>query len=289
MPVLTDDFTYVLTSTGVVLNPTALTSPFVDITKVKGLDSADLRTTERDHEGVDGGFIDAYYEKMRVIVLEGQLYCNDYLLVESYLDSLKSNWGPVRLPIPFYFKKPGVSERLILVKPLGVKYDVDELRRLGCCAVQFMAQAEDPRVYTSDGIVEAAIPQGAASVTGFGFPLGFPFGFGAPVTPATFNAANLGNRSTPAVIKIPGPVTNPRIYNDTVSKGLEFTIDLASGEFLEIDLYYKTVKLNGTVSRRSALINPTWFLLEPGDNFLRYQADTTGNPSALITYRHAWR
>lgn len=289
MAVLTEDFTYQLTSTGILLNPQYPTPPFVDITKATGFDSAELRTTERDHEGVDGGFLDAFYEKMRTVTLEGQLYCNDYLVVESYLDSLKSNWSPVATPIPLYFKKPGVSERLIFVKPLGVRYDVDELRRSGRAAIQFVAQAEDPRVYTAEAIVEAQIAQTTAAVTGFGFNLSFNFGFGGSVTPTVYNAYNEGNRSTPAVIKIPGPVTRPRIYNDSVGGVLDFQTEIATGDYLLVDTYYRTVKLNGTISRRGTLTDPDWFLLQPGDNYMRYQADTTGNPAALITYRHAWR
>jgi hypothetical protein len=44
---LTEDLTFKLTDTGVVLN-SSVVQPFVDITKVTGLDSAPYRTTERD-------------------------------------------------------------------------------------------------------------------------------------------------------------------------------------------------------------------------------------------------
>jgi hypothetical protein len=56
-----------------------------------------------------------------------------------------------------------------------------------------------------------------------------------------------------------------------------------------IDLYNRTVRLNGTASRRNTLINPDWFMLSPGDNIIRYRADSSGNPDASISYRNAWR
>jgi tail protein len=288
MAVLSDDFSWVLSATGVVLNPTNPTPPFIDITEVTGYDSAELRTTERDHEGVDGGFLDALFEKMRTVTLEGQLIVNDYSTVESYLDTLKSNWGPVATPIPLYHKLPGVAERVLFVKPLGVKYNINQLRRTGATDVQLMAQAEDPRIYSSDAFT-FPINQGIAATTGIGFDLGFNMDFGTVVAPTSTNAGNPGNRSTPWIINIPGPVTTPRIYNDTTGDVLEFQITLGATDYLTIDSYYRTVKLNGTASRRSSLTNPNWFFLQPGDNFLRYQADTSGNPAATITYRPAWR
>jgi phage-related protein len=133
------------------------------------------------------------------------------------------------------------------------------------------------------------ISQGIAITTGFSFSLGFPFGYGAPVDPNQTNVFNSGNRPAPAVITIPGPVTDPIIYNDTTSQELAFQIDVASGDSLTIDLAYRTVKLNGTASRCAALLAPDWFMLESGDNYMRYRASTGGGSPATIAFRNAWR
>ena len=282
-----DDFSYRLGDTGVVLNPTTPTLPFCDITKIKGLDSAELRITERDHEGVDGGFLDAYFEKMRTLTLEGQVITNG-VGTESYLDTLKSNWSPQRASIPLYFKHPEVDERLIMVKPLGVRYDVDELRRVGSTDVQFMCQAEDPRVYSSEEFSVDLVTSLVGSSGGAEFPMGFPMGFGAAVAPVTTNVYNGGNRPTTGIITLVGPLSNPIIYNDTTGEALAFTITLGATDFLVIDLYYRTVKLNGVSSRRGTMTRWEWFLFAPGDNTLRYQASGTPGP-ANVTYRYAWR
>src|SRR5881392_2280689 len=96
-----DTYTFQYRDNGVILNsdPVDPTDPFVDIIKVTGLDSAEYRSTERDREGQDGGFADAEFEKMRTIVLEGTVYCPTDV-IESYLDSLKGNYGPVKQPEP---------------------------------------------------------------------------------------------------------------------------------------------------------------------------------------------
>jgi hypothetical protein len=286
-----DAFSYKLGDTGTVLNPNDTSVlPFVDITKVSGLDSPEFRTTERDHEGTDGGFLDAEFEKMRTLTLEGQVIGGSDA-VEALLDQLKANWAPRRTSIPFYYSHPGASDRVIFVKPLGVRFDYDTLRRIGSCDVQFMCQAEDPRIY--DAVLQTLnLAQGAAITTGIAFSLDLAapgFSFGAAADPNQTNVYNGGNRPSPAVITIPGPVTNPIIYNDTTSNVLQFQIDVAGGDSLVIDLAYRTVKLNGSVSRRATLLAPDWFLLQPGDNFLRYRANTVGGTAATVAFRNAWR
>src|SRR4051794_20897827 len=85
---------------GIPLNTTAQI-PFVDIESVKGLDSGDLRTTTKDHEGTDGGFVDTKYETLRTVVIEGTVYC-DPTQFETYMEALKANFGPTDISMPFY-------------------------------------------------------------------------------------------------------------------------------------------------------------------------------------------
>lgn len=282
-----DTFSYQLGDTGTILNPDDQTLPFVDITDVDGLDSPEFRSTERDHEGTDGGFLDAEFEKMRTIVLSGQVI-GDVATVETFMDQLKYDWAPRRSTIPLRFAHPGVAQRVVFVKPLGVRYSVNQLRRTGCTDVQFTCQAEDPRIY-DDAVITQQLVIGLPITTGFAFSLSFDFGFGAPVSPEGVTINNYGNRPAPGVITIPGPVTDPVIYNDTYSHTLSFDIDVATGDWLEVDLGNHTVKLNGSVSRRGALLEPDWFLLEPGENFIRYRAGAGGTNPASIAYRNAWR
>lgn len=283
-----DTFSYQLGDTGTILNPNDTSVlPFVDIRNVSGLDTPEYRTSERDHEGTDGGFLDAEFEKMRTITLEGQVI-GDVSTVETFLDKLKGEWAPRRTTVPFNFAHPGVAQRTIFVKPIGVRYDVTTLRNTGCADIQFMAQAEDPRIYDS-ALQTVQLATGIPISTGIGFPLDFPFGFGDVVSPDGTTVTNGGNRPAPATITLFGPVTNPVIYNDTTSDTLAFTIDVGASDYLVIDLGAKTVKLNGSASRRGTLLNPNWFLLEPGDNFIRYRATAGGATPASIAFRNAWR
>lgn len=287
---LTEDLTFRLGDTGVILNTDSTAFPFVDIDEVRGFDSAPFRTTQRDHEGDDGGYIDAEFERGRDIILNGTIYANTDTM-ETYLDALKSNWAPSSALIPLYLKAPGVAERFLYVKPLGLNYNWNNLRRTGRAEVQFGAFAEDPRVYETV-LQSSSVQLGATIFTGFGFNLGFSFGFGGlSFLNDAVTVTNTGNRPTPPLLTINGPVTNPRIINETLSKEMVFTpITLAGGETLVIDPKNKTVKLNGTTNRRNTLVAPTWFYLAVGDNTLRYRAESSDPTSFLtIDFRPAWR
>lgn len=286
---LTNNLTFQLSDTGVILNDDDVLGPFVDITRVSGLDNAPYRETKRDHEGVDGGFMDAEFETGRDITLEGTVYVPSGQSVESYLDSLKNNWEPSTSLVPLYLLPDSdVGTRLVFVKPLGCKYDWETARRIGATNVQFNAYAEDPRIYDITQ-TSVTLPLGAIVTTGFSFNLGFSFGFGSVSTNSDGQYLTVGgNRLTPPIFTISGPVTNPIIINDTTGNTMGFTINLLAGQTLVIDTQYRTVRLNGTTNRRSALTLPGWFMLQPGQNFIRFRA-SAGSGTLNVAYRNAWR
>jgi hypothetical protein len=287
MPDELAEYTFRLDDFGVVLNPNVSVPPFVDITDVVGLDSAEVRQTERDWEGNDGTFMDAEFEKGRGIVLTGTAYA-DPDGVELFMDQLKGNWAPSKTLVKFYFKGPGAVERMLLVKPLGLRYNWRTARRYGSTDIQFQCFAEDPRIYSSQEY-STSVNINTSGGVGFGFPFNFPFDFGTIVSGLGTNLFNEGNRDTPVVFSIPGPSTNPRIVNDSTGDEMAFTVTLQANETLVIDTKYKTVKLDGAFNRRSTLNFPTWFNLKPGTNIIRYLATSGAGGPMIATYRSAWR
>ncbi len=284
---LTEDFTFKLGDSGIILNTDSTGLPFFDLINLAGLDSAPYRETRRDHEGTDGGFMDAEFEKGRDVVLNGEVYA-DGEDMEDYLDDLKANFAPSTSLVPFYFKIPGIDERVIFVKPLGCRYDWDLIRRTGQAKMQLKMFAEDPRIYASTETT-ANIPFVAGSSLGLEFSFGFSFGFGGSSSTDGVIVNNAGNRATPPTFTINGPCETPSILDETYGHTLTFSISLAAGETLVIDTQYKTVKLNGSVNRRGSLIIADWFFLQPGDTFLRYNAITGTGSSVDVSFRSAWR
>jgi hypothetical protein len=281
MPVLSSDLTFQLGDTGVTLNTDSV-FPFVDITQVSGLDSAPFRTSQRDHEGTDGAFIDAEFETGRDLILTGTVYA-DPNTMESYLDQLVYNYQPSKVRIPFYFKAPGVGERVLFVKPLGCQYNWDALRRTGQANIQFSMFAEDPRKYSST-LQTGSMIQGSTVTTGRSYNKGYNFGYNTTIlVPDSTTVTNNGNREAPAIITITGPVVNPQIISDTAGKTLAFNITLSATDVLVIDLVNHTVVLNGTANRRSTLLAPNWFLLQPGVNILRFRAGALPTLGVVFT------
>jgi hypothetical protein len=284
---LTEELTFQLGDSGTILNTDSVSLPFVDITDVVGLDNAPYRETERDHEGTDGGFLDAEFEKGRPIVLVGEVFTESGSM-EAYLDQLKADFAPSRTLVPFYYKAPGVDERVLFVKPQGVAYDWETLRRTGRAKIKFKCFAEDPRIYNAS-LSEYTVDYSAGALVGFGFPLGFDFGFGGSTSTDTVTVTNTGNRPTPPTFIITGPVNTPIIRDETYNHVLQFDLTLAAGETLTVNNQYKTVTLNDGTNLRSALQEPDWFFLEQGDTSIRYTAyDGTGS-SMTVQFRSAYR
>jgi hypothetical protein len=285
---LTQDYTYQLGDAGVLLNSDLTLLPFVDIDTLSGMDSPNFRESQRDHEGVDGDFLDAEFETGRDIALSGTVYTdpND---PETYLDSLRFNFQPSRTLIPFYFKSPNKPERVLFVKPRGVRYDINSLRRTGLSAIQFLMHAEDPRIYTSL-LRQVVLSAGSTITLGRGYNKSYNYGYGTIVTvPDSFTVTNGGNRDAPALITITGPVTTPQIVSDTAGMTLTFNITLGVSDVLVIDLLNHTVVLNGSTNRRNTLLAPNWFLLKPGDNILRYRTAIGSVTTATVSWRDTWR
>lgn len=291
MTVLTEDLTWRLGDTGTILNTESTSNgTFVDIVSAKGYDSAPFRTTQRDHEGDDGGYMDAEFERGRDVLLRGTFY-GDSADMEVYLDQLKAEWAPSKTLIKLYHKAPGVAERHLLVKPLGLHYDWDTMRRTGCTDVEFSAFAEDPRIYEGDLITEQ-LGLGSSILIGFAFNYGYNLSYSGLTSVNDAITINVGgNRPTPPVLVINGPVINPQIINDTLGLTMNFRpIVINNGQTLVVDMKNKTVKFNGTVNQRNVLTAPNWFYLQPGANQLRFRATST-DPAAnvQIQYRPAWR
>lgn len=161
------------------------------------------------------------------------------------------------------------------------KYSQLETQLLGAGVSRSTSGRHYPRVYPLKYITS----DGAPPVTG-----------GAPVTTASGNgtvvAENVGTYNTGAVIRLYGPISTPYIENIEQGKHMRFHLDIAEGDYLEINLLERSVMLNGTTNRRATMeVKSRWFMLEPGTNTIRFNGDPLGSgaqPTMDITYRSAW-
>jgi len=129
---------------------------------------------------------------------------------------------------------------------------------------------------------------------GFTFDLEFDLTFPAGTPVGTTAVETVGNADCPPIIRLFGPVTNPRIQNITDgNRELRFNVTLTTEQFLEIDFRERTVFLNGDPNRNRYqqldFTTSEWWTLLPGTNFVRYTADTFAAPArAVVSYRCQW-
>lgn len=265
VPVL-NDYEYQLdevSNGGVLLNPAtagvAASLPFVDVEDVSGLDSAEFRTAQSQHEGVDGSWVDSEYNTQRVIVVVGTLYASP-TLAEVQCDSLKANWNRSKVNKPLYFKHPGVNQRFVLGKPQGLRYSVSTLRRTGRTAFQATLLSGDSYVYESTGYSNNRL----ANTTG--------------------NLNPSGNDDSWPVVTVTGPASSGwTVRNNTISRTLTGNFAISAGNTVVIDMRKKTVLLNGTTNKRGNVSGQFWWLEPNVNNSLQFTASGSTGATNMNT------
>ncbi len=93
--------------------------------------------------------------------------------------------------------------------------------------------AHDPILFSTTQTVSAFVIALDADLV---FPITFPISFGAGLVDDTLNITYDGTWETFPIITIVGPIKLPRIDNNTTGEKLEFTLDIAVGQTVTIDL-----------------------------------------------------
>lgn len=152
------------------------------------------------------------------------------------------------------------------------------------------------------GILESAEQHSATATAsgdpeelGFTFDLEFDLTFPAMDPQGSVQIVNSGDRDAYPLIRLYGPWSDEvSISNDTSGKALVFDgMSVSAGDFLEIDMRTKTIRLNGdpTAARNQFLVFPdsSWWTLQPGEQRIRFEAETFTAPAqAQIIWRDAY-
>lgn len=275
------DYTFAFGENGYILNvDNNQTFPFIDINQVSGLDSAPLRMTTQEHQGMDGTYVDTPFMSSRTIVLSGVLYSNP-TDNDTLLYSLRDDYQ-INTVRPFYFQLPNQPMRFINCQGGGLKYDIDTTRRLGLTNLQFTLLAEDPYIYDYPPSISQISSATIASV-GTGFNESFNLGFGGTILSSGASVTNNGTHTAYPLITIVGPVTNPVLADSYSGITMAFNISLAAGDQLVIDCRQKSVVLNGTVSRRSTLAGLNWISVPSGVSDTIFFSADSGTGSCTVT------
>lgn len=253
---------YQFEDTGIKLNSSP-SIPFCDITSIDGLDNVPYNSAISNQDGRDGGYVDALYEGVRTVTLEGTIYASSSN-VDTYLDSLKYNFRPQLTNSPLYFNLGTGQTRLVYGKSLGIRYKKEAQRRLGKIPFQVQIACEDPRIYDS------TVTTATIAVAGNG------------------NVVLIGNRPAPADLRLNGPLTNPIITFG--SNVITFTLTLTPGQYVDIDLAMRScIKSDGTSVRHlMTFTSGNWYFLGNTTNTFSLAA-SAGTGNLVVTAQSCWR
>lgn len=104
--------------------------------------------------------------------------------------------------------------------------------------------------------------------------------------------ATVENQGTAAAyprIIVYGPVTDARLTLIETGEFMMINLDLADGEYIDLDFANHTAYLNGNASRRG-YVSGAWFSLPPGLSSVAFNSPTySATASAQIIWRDAWK
>lgn len=104
------------------------------------------------------------------------------------------------------------------------------------------------------------------------------------------SATNSGNERSTPVFKVYGPGTNFTVQNMATGEYFLLSTTLQAGEWIEVDVAARTVKLGGSQNAFSVFTGD-WIELEPGNNTIMFVAQTGGTVDTLlqVSFRDAYR
>lgn len=197
--------------------------------------------------------------------------------------------APALAASPLTFTIPGVAggtEARVYVKPRRRALPIPSLWFANTTPAVVELAAADPLLYSESETaytLTVAVP-----ATGRSYSRTYDMTYGASGTLGAAYLVNAGNITTPVLLRIFGPVSNPTVTNVTTGQVLSLTTTLTAGEYVDIDTNDRTVLLGGTADRYSWLTTPQWWGLRPGLNEVRYTAAGSDVSQVQIFYRSAW-
>jgi hypothetical protein len=213
----------------------------------------------------------------RVVSIQAQVALAPGQSRDQVLSRLRQFLSPAQRPILTWRDEsdPGSIERQITLRadshsaPLIIP---------GRSAVAVSWRCPDPRWY-STVVNSVNINLSGTQIGGrtynLTFPRHYPLSTGGTGTGIVTNGGNL---PTPPILKFFPTCTNPSLIKVATGEQIRFLTTINPPDYLEVDMGAHTVYLNSDPNAdRYNLLDfqtSTWWQLDPGDNVLRYTADS---------------
>lgn len=258
------------------------------VLSLDGLDDLpEVRSFDDPRAGDHGAYRGTDLAGVRVVTVELDIVATPTVAFSDAVNALQAATVVQSAETPFAWQRPGRPKQQVFARPRRRALPDDLAFQMGFGRATVQLLATDPRVYAqaiSTG--QTGLPSAAGGRT---YPRTYPLTYGAVSSANSILAVNAGNFAALPVLLITGPVDTPTVLHTTSGRFLKFALQLTAGDTLTVDLDAKSVLLNGTASRRTALTaDSSWWELAPGDNTVQYTAAATTASTLTVTWRSAW-
>lgn len=263
------------------------------IVSIEGLETPEVRTNDIDRPLTHGQFMGFDYMSGRTITVQFEIIGDDKDDYKTRIRKVEKELVPGKDTTMVWTDAfDEVRRAKVRIRRRNMKTDQNYFNGFATYTVEL--RSSDPRLYGDQ--VDASVAQFQTTTSG-----GLRFGGTTPQFPLTFTVgstlagsitlSNNGNFETPTVVRMYGPVVNPRITNVTDGKFLQVNTTLSTtADWVEVDMDAKTI-LSSTGSSLYGFKTDSseWFGLKPGETVVTYTStSSTGSPKMLVSYSHAW-
>lgn len=253
-------------------------TPYKIEAPLSGFETPQIRTSSENYSGRDGGIVTGQYysgRQMSIPGFMGEDTCAD--LTEARRDLMTSL--PIRQDLEVELETFDGQTYFTFARVTDIKMDVIAPKHT---RYKIELYAGDPNFYDSSTINSVIIPRYVGG--GFILPVILPIIFDASATPTI--VTNAGTVIAYPTITIVGKTTNPVITKLDTGETVELAITTSSGDVTIIDMYSRTVTLNGGNILPLRSTDSDWWGLDVGDNRIEYRSDD-GDDDGVVTL--TWR
>lgn len=246
---------------------------------IEGLETPPIRTSSSNYSGKDGGLVNGQFLSPRLITIPGFIAAGTCEEHEDLRKQLQESIIP-KEDLEVIITTFSGTQYVTTVRVIGFNMPIIDGK-----ASKFKIDlfASDPNLYLEDSI-STVIPIELGG--GFVLPFILPVTFAAGSSPTIIN--NTGSVDVFPVITITGESTNPIITKTDTGEKVEVTVSMHTGDVLEIDMFNRTITLNGSSIVGYRTSDSDWFSLDVGANHITYESDDlTDTGVASVTYRIA--
>ncbi len=251
-----------------------------------------VRQITRNRPNRHGNIDDTKHSTGKVATFEGEVWGDDAADSEAEFGAIAAElWGSLDSPITVKWQR-GDSGLLLQSRDNVVKLAgplAPPLEHHSWLLYQAHLNFEDPRAYSQTETTDVGSALSVAS-GGKIYPYTYPRGYN-PSSGGSASVNNGGIIPTPPIFKVYGYCTSPAVRLQSTSEEISLNGEISDGDFMEIDVYNRTIKLNGTVNKANLLdsVGTTWFSLPPGADTVQLLAPNF-NASARVDviYRDAY-